>query len=129
MKLGQGNIFRSVCQEFCPQEGGCLGQGPGVRLRGLVGGCLGPDPGGGWGSGLGGVVSRPRPRGKVGGVLAGGVSRPTPGGCIPACPEADPPPSRWLLLRAVRILLEYILVFCVFNLGRLVCTIFFRNSP
>ena len=21
-KLGQGNIFRSVCQEFCPQEGG-----------------------------------------------------------------------------------------------------------
>ena len=22
-KLGQGNIFRSVCQEFCPQ-GGCL---------------------------------------------------------------------------------------------------------
>ena len=22
--LGQGNIFRSVCQEFCPQWGGCL---------------------------------------------------------------------------------------------------------
>ena len=29
------------------------------------------------------------------------------GGCIPACTEADPPPSRWLLLRAVHILLEY----------------------
>ena len=74
--------------------------------------------------------SRPTPRGKVegshqggspvphpGGVLQahtwGGVSRPTPRGvCIPACTEADtpPPPSRWLLLRAVRILLECILV-------------------
>ena len=25
-KLGQGNIFRSVCQEFCPRGGGCLPQ-------------------------------------------------------------------------------------------------------
>ena len=25
-KLGQGNIFTSVCQEFCPQGGGCLPQ-------------------------------------------------------------------------------------------------------
>ena len=23
-KLGQGNIFRSVCQEFCPQGGACV---------------------------------------------------------------------------------------------------------
>ena len=27
-KLGQGNIFRSLCQEFCPQVGGCLGRHP-----------------------------------------------------------------------------------------------------
>ena len=26
-KLGQGNIFRSLCQEFCPQEGGMHGRG------------------------------------------------------------------------------------------------------
>ena len=25
-KLGQGNIFTSVCQEFCPRGGGCLPQ-------------------------------------------------------------------------------------------------------
>ena len=32
-KLGQGNIFRSVCQEFCPQAGGgCAWQG-GMRGR------------------------------------------------------------------------------------------------
>ena len=75
-------------------------------------------------------VSRPTPRGEVegsgwgglqshtwgeapglhhGGLQAHtwGVSRPTPGGCIPACTEADPP---WLLLWAVRILLECFLV-------------------
>ena len=28
-KLGQGNIFRSVCQEFCPQGGGVHGSGGG----------------------------------------------------------------------------------------------------
>ena len=27
-KLGQGNIFRSVCQEFCPRGGGCLPASP-----------------------------------------------------------------------------------------------------
>ena len=47
MKLGQGNIFRSKCQEFCPQEGGSLGSHPGGRLRGLAwGGSPGPHPGG-----------------------------------------------------------------------------------
>ena len=65
--LGQGNIFRSVCQEFCPQ-GGCLL--PGGYL--VWGGCL-----------LGGVCSQ-----------GGAWWRP---------------PQR-LLLRAVRILLECILV-------------------
>ena len=56
-----------------------LGPHPGGKLRGLA-----------WG------VSRPTLR---------GVSRPTPRRGIPACTEADTP-SRWLLLRAVRILLE-----------------------
>ena len=44
--LGQGNIFRSVCQEFCPQWGG--GSGLGGCL--VPGGCLVwgvPGPGGG----------------------------------------------------------------------------------
>ena len=67
-------------------------------------------------------VSRPTPRWEVEGSgqggspgpHPGGVSRPTPGGCIPACPEAAPPGR--LLLRAVRILLECILVSCVFAL-------------
>ena len=108
--------------------GGSPGPHPGGRLGGLVGG-LGvsrltpwgvsrPTPGegevavSGWrvsrpksgGPGLG--VSRPRP----------GGSRPRPGGsrprgCIPACTEADPPStSRRLLPRAVRILLQCILV-------------------
>ena len=71
------------------------------RLRGLA-----------WGGGL-----RPTPRVEVEGsgwvwlqAHPGGGS-PGPGleGCIPACTEADPP-SRQLLLRAVRILLECILV-------------------
>ena len=60
-KLGQGNNFRSVCEEFCSQRGGCLGPDPGSMLWGLdggglqahtwgevgrvYGGCLGPDPG------------------------------------------------------------------------------------
>ena len=33
--LGQGNIFRSVCQEFCPHGGGC------AWLQGGMCGCLG----------------------------------------------------------------------------------------
>ena len=43
MKLGQGNIFRSVCQEFCPQGGlqaHTQGEGWGVWL----GGSPGPHP-------------------------------------------------------------------------------------
>ena len=33
MKLGQGNIFRSVCQEFCPQGVGVHGRG-GMHVAG-----------------------------------------------------------------------------------------------
>ena len=62
----------------------------------------GPHPGGSL-RGLARGVSRPTPRG-------GGLQVHTQG-CIPACTEADTyPPCRWLLLRAVRILLQCILV-------------------
>ena len=69
---------------------------------------LGPGPGGGWG------VSRPtssrsRPhtwRGVQ--AIPGGVEAQAQG-CIPVCTEADTP-SRRLMLRAVRILLECIVV-------------------
>ena len=64
---------------------------PRGRLGGLAGGHLGPDLGGGWGG------------------------CPGPGVCIPACTEVDPPPSRWLLLQAVRILLECILVKFIYS--------------
>ena len=68
-KLGQGNIFRSVCQELCSQ-GGLVSQHalqvsrltPKGGLRGLACG-----------------VSRLTPKGGLRG-LAWGVSRPTPGG-------------------------------------------------
>ena len=68
--LGQGNIFRSLCQEFSSQGGGI----PACIAGGIPA----------WDTSLEGV-SRPTP---------GGVSRPTPGGwglCIQACTEADPP--------------------------------------
>ena len=34
-KLGQGNIFRSVCQEFCPQGGGMYGRGECMARGGM----------------------------------------------------------------------------------------------
>ena len=106
-KLGQGNIFRSVCQEFCSQGGGLArgspGPHPGGRLGVWLGGSPGPHPGGGgvWlggspgphpGGRLGGLA-RGSPEGRLGGLargspgaegrlggLARGVSRPTPRG-------------------------------------------------
>ena len=76
----------------CPQRGGS----PGPHLGGVEG------------SGLGGGVSRPTPRG-VSRPTPGGVSRPTPRG-VSQHALRQTPPSRRLLLRAVRILLECILV-------------------
>ena len=50
-KLGQGNIFRSVCQEFCPRggmhSGGCM-----------VGGVCGKGMHGGWCAWQGGMHGR-----------------------------------------------------------------------
>ena len=78
--LGQGNIFTSMCQEFCSQGRcaipACIAGGiPACLAAGLQGGCL---------------------------LLGGGLLLGVPGG---------DPPGR-LLLRAVRILLECILVVC-----------------
>ena len=87
-KLGQGNTFRSMCQEFCPRGGVSRPTPRGGRLRVWPGGLPGSPP-------------------------VGGSPGPNPGGwggCIPACNEADTPPSRQLLLWAVHILLESILV-------------------
>ena len=96
-KLGKGNIFRSVCEEFCsqgvvsqhalqvskptPREevegsdlGGSPGPHPGEKLRGLAyGGSPGPHPGG-----------KLRGLAREGGLQAytWGVSRPTPQGVI-----------------------------------------------
>ena len=72
-KLGEGNIFRSVCQEFCSQ--GVFSP----TLRGEdegsgEGGLQVHTYGGGWGSG------------------PGGSPGPDPGGSIPECTEADSPP-------------------------------------
>ena len=89
-------------------QGGVSRPTPGGRLRCLAGGSPGPHPGGRL-RGLAGGVLQAHMQGEVEG-WAGGVSRPTARGCTPACTEADTPPSRWLLLRAVRILLECILV-------------------
>ena len=90
--LGQGNIFIDVCQEFCSQGRSVPG---GVCSRGVSapGGCLLPGVGDVYSQGWG--VSDPGGWG-VGGVCSGGV---VPGGH----------PQR-ILLRAVRILLECILV-------------------
>ena len=54
-KLGQGNILRSVCQEFCSQRGL---QGGGWGWVGLAGGCLQAHTWGeGWGVWPGGSPS------------------------------------------------------------------------
>ena len=89
--LGQDNIFRSVCQEFCSGRGWY----PSMPCR---------SPG-------------PHPRGKLRGLAWGGSPGPHPGGVLQAHTGGYTsmhwgrhPPSRWLLLRAVRILLECILV-------------------
>ena len=83
IEVCEGYVFTPVCHSV--HRGGVQAKAQGGLLRG---------------------VSRPRPSG-------GRVSRPRPRGvCIAACTEANtpPPPSRRLLLRTVRILLECILV-------------------
>ena len=82
--MGQVNIFRSLCQEFCPPKGGLV---LGSMVRGcLVRGLSTPDggglvPGGAWSRG-GDLVLE-------GGACSRGVW--SQGGGIPACTEADSP--------------------------------------
>ena len=97
-KLGQGNIFRSVCQEFCSQGGGSPGSHLGACWGVLAGGIQAhtqQDAGGLAGGGL-----QAHTQGGCWGVWLWecpgphlGVSRPRQGDCIPACTEADPPPD------------------------------------
>ena len=113
--LGQGNIFSSVCQEFCPRGVGVWWWYPSMHCRWYPsmpcsrGGWYpsmpcrfpGPHPGGKL-RGLARGAPGPHPRGKLRGLQAHtwgvsrptpeGISRPTPRGCIPACTEADNPP-------------------------------------
>ena len=100
-KLGQGNIFRSVYQEFCSwgvsrpsPKGEVEGSGwggvsrptPKGEVEGFGRGASRPTPGGGEveGSGWEGVLQ----------AHTWGVSKPRPRGCIPACTEADTPPKQ-----------------------------------
>ena len=133
-------VCQSFCSQgtrcLGPGTGGRLGSGQGglqVHNRGGgwgsgQGGFPDPHPGGGWGSGRGGLQvhtqggggwvwvwvwpgTMPRPTSR--GVQAHTQGGPGPGpwGWIPTCTEAHTPlHSRLLLLRAVRILLECILV-------------------
>ena len=117
MKLGQGNIFKSECQEFCPQGGGgaCLGcawqgvmHGIGHAWQGACmagghawqGGVCGRGMHGGGMHGRGGLCM-------VGGHVCGGGCA-CQGGCV------------WQILQdtvnewAVHILLECILVFKIY---------------
>ena len=93
-----------TCLSFCSEGGGCLGPGPGWRLRDLAGGGSRPTPrdevgGSGWGGGnLVLTFSRQGKHrefcgtGKNPGPHPGGVQAHTGGWwCIPACTEADPP--------------------------------------
>ena len=122
--LGQGNSFRSACQEFCPQWGGSHGTpwqgGPSGKETPLA---RRPP----W---QGDPPSRPTPRGEIGGIR----SRPTPKGEIDGeqiqahtqggnWGGSGPDPPKQLLLRVVHILLEYILVHAIFgkNLAKQEC--------
>ena len=71
--LGQGNIFSSVCQEFCPLGGipACLAGGIPAYLAGLPGG---------WVSQHALQISRPTPKGGgLRGLAGGGSPGPHPG--------------------------------------------------
>ena len=105
-----------TCLWFCSQGEGCLDPDPGQRLGGLSGGeCKGPGLGGpGPHLGGGGLCvqaqggASPHPGGVHAHTQEG--SRPTTRGVYPSMYWGQTSPSRRLLLRTVRILLECILV-------------------
>ena len=94
-------MFLQVC--VCPQGGGCY---PSMPCKFPV-----PHP---WGK-FRGIWSRPTAKEKVEGdlVQAHTLRGSSQGGACSRGMCGDPPPTWWLLLRAVRILLECILVFKV----------------
>ena len=123
--------LRRLCFYTClsvHREGGSPGPHQGWRLKGLAGGISRPTPeveveGSGWGSlqtHTWGGCPDPHP----GGVQAqgwGGISQHA---------LRQTPPSRWLLLWVVHILLERILVTCdifAHNLNRNMYKILFRS--
>ena len=107
-KLGQGNIFRRVCKEFCSWGRGVVSQ------HALQVSSPTPRGGGVEGSGLGGLQTHTQ--GGSWGVWPGGSPGLHPGGSqahtqgVSQHALKQTPPRRQLLLQAVRILLKRILV-------------------
>ena len=99
-------IFSEACVKNSVRGRGRLGLGPGGRFAGLAGGCLDPDPGDRLGGLTWGCLG-PEP-----GKRLGSLDRGCPGPHLGVYPSmhCDRPPSRRLLLWAIRILLECILV-------------------
>ena len=135
----EGYVFTRVCHSVHKGGGGVLSQ---YALQVVYQHTLQQVSGGGWYPSMPCRFPGPHPVGKLRGIWVGGlqahtqggswgylrstprgVSRPTPVGCLSQHALRQNPPPRWLLLRAVRILLECILVsFCElksFNLKEL----------
>ena len=110
----EGYDFTPVCHSV---HRGCLGPGPGGRLVGPVGGVYTQTRGGGWGSG--GGMSRHAPWWGDVQAQAQGVQA-QPWGGVSQHALRQTPPSRQLLLRAVRILLECIVVHCAIKSWELI---------
>ena len=124
-EFGQGNIFGGGIPACL--AGLQAGPHPEGKLRGLAGGIYRPTSRGEVSGLAGGGSPGPHPGGgeslgvwPEGGLQAHtqwwGISRATPRGCISQNVLRQTPPSRWLLLWVVRILLECILVVNKFGL-------------
>ena len=119
---GTGHIFTEVCEGYVfthvchsVHRGGVPAPGGGVSCPGRSGlGVSGPGGACSWGClVLGRACSRGRVPAPSGVPAPGGYLVPegsSPGGCLLWRVPGGEPPSPWLLLRAVRILLECILV-------------------
>ena len=86
-KLGQGNIFRSVCQEFCSQGG----VAPSMHCRWYPSMPCSRSRGRGWYPSVPCRFPGPHPGGKLRGIWPVVSPGPHQGVSIPACTEADPP--------------------------------------
>ena len=104
-------IFSEACVKNSVHKGGRGGVcGIPACIAGGIPACLAGIQGGGWYPSMPCRSLGPHPRGKLRGQLLGrGLQAHTRGG-YPSMHRDRHPPNRWLLLRAVRILLECILV-------------------